>query len=221
MVKRCWVARVIVALIILVAAGSLYMLFAGSTPATLPQPADRAREKSRPVKAMLPDGLAQPQKHAPDSEPPVVLQLFFADQAAVQSGQPGAYGLVAPVQRTLPFTEGVLKLALQELIRGPLPSEAGLTATLPQSVRILNLELQGGLALIDLSGEALLESGGGITSAAVFIQSIVLTATQFPTVDAVVVLVEGDPWEDGHYSWRDPISRADLADLGGCPRNGL
>ena len=145
--------------------------------------AEKAAEKAHAV--------MEQQAAAADAGKTVALQLYFLEQAALEGGRCGEYGLVAPVVRTLPYTEGVLRLALQELIRGPLPTEEGLGAVLPGNTRLLNLELAGGLALIDLSREALCPDGGGAVTASGLMQSIVYTATQFPAVDAVLLLVGG------------------------------
>ncbi len=149
----------------------------------------------------------------PESQPVqmVALQLFFADERALAAAECGPYGYVAPVTRTVPFQEAVLRLALQELIRGPLEGEIGAGRTLPEETRLLNLELKNGVALIDFSPEVLELSGGGSLGGTVFIQSIVFTATQFPTVEAVQVLVGGHPWEDRYFFWDKPLSRQDLA----------
>ncbi|HOL17307.1 MAG TPA: GerMN domain-containing protein [Bacillota bacterium] len=151
---------------------------------------------------------------APDSQPErkLALQLFFADEKALAAGECGPCGYVAPVTRVVPFQEAVLRLALQELIRGPLEGEQGAGRTLPAGTRLLNLELKNGVAIIDFSPEVLEHSPGGSLGGIVFIQSVVYTATQFPAVEAVQVLVTGHPWEDGHFFWDKPLSRQDLTE---------
>ncbi len=144
----------------------------------------------------------------------VELQLFFADEAAVESGKAGKYGFVEPLRRTLPYDSGVLRLALRELIKGPGPDESGFTRTIAETVKILNLELTDGVAVINLSSNALYGGTGGSLEGLLFIQSVVLTATQFPTVESVQVLVLGHPWEDGHYLWNKPLTAKEILAVG-------
>jgi hypothetical protein len=153
----------------------------------------------------------RPGDPAPPPAKLVIVELFFADLAAAESGRPGDFGYVRPVERTLLFRPDVLRLALEELIRGPQPGEGPLGWTLPAAAEILNLEINDGLAIIDFSRAVLEGSAGGSLSGTVFTQSIVYTATQFPAVDRVIVLVEGHPWQEGHYFWDSALGREDLA----------
>jgi hypothetical protein len=47
-------------------------------------------------------------------------------------------------------------------------------------------------------------------------QSLVFTLTQFPGIEKVLVLVEGEPWSDGHFIWEEPLGPADMAVCPGC-----
>ena len=71
----------------------------------------------------------------------------------------------------------MLRLALQELIRGPLPGEVNLVRTLPATVKILNLKIEDGVALIDFSSELITapDSPGGSLAGSILIQSLVYT----------------------------------------------
>ena len=208
------------ALCCLIAFPAIYYLYPGSNrnAETRPSPAEEAAETSpeNGYKSVLGSpakpfpGAADMVKPGRSEDQAVTVQLFFISRQAAESGREGNFGLVEPVSRTLPYEPGVLRLALRELMRGPLPEETGLLAVLPGSVDILNLELHEGLAVIDLSGEAMPDRSWGSTAVIAFIQSLVYTATQFPTVDRIVVLVEGDPWHDGHFIWDEPLDRGDL-----------
>ncbi|MEW5784066.1 MAG: GerMN domain-containing protein [Bacillota bacterium] len=142
---------------------------------------------------------------------PVEVVLFFADAAAVDTGitENGLY--VAPLSRELPGGEGLVLRTLKQLSRGPLPGEGAFYGTLPVTAQILSFELTDGVAVIDYSPELLSDSPGGSLTGIVFMQSLVFTATQFPEVEKVLVLVEGDPWSDGHFLWDEPIGRDDLS----------
>lgn len=140
----------------------------------------------------------------------LALRLFFADWTLAAGAEPGEFGFVAPVTRVVPFQSGVLRLALQELIRGPLAEDGSAGRTIPGNTRLLNLEIKSGVAIIDFSADVYDQSMRGSLGGTIFMQSVVYTATQFPTVESVQVLVTGHPWEDGHYFWDTPLSRSDL-----------
>jgi spore germination protein GerM len=139
----------------------------------------------------------------------VQILLYFSDPALVESNEPGETGYLKAVTRQFPHTLGVLRLALEELIKGPQPGEGDLNPTLPATTRILGLRIEGGVALIDFSPEVLTDPGSpqGSFAGGLFIQSLVYTATQFPTVDKVLVTVGGEVWSDGHFVWDEPIGR--------------
>lgn len=140
----------------------------------------------------------------------VKITLYFGDQKAIKDESPSQTGYLSPVVREFPYTTAVLRLALQELIRGPLPGEGNLVKTLPATVKILNLKIENGVALIDFSSELLTDSPGGTLGGTILAQSIVYTATEFPTVKSVLVTVNGEPYSDGHFTWKEPIGRKDF-----------
>lgn len=151
------------------------------------------------------------EKKDPQAEGETVeVLLYFAEAKAVNSGEPGAYGFVAPVSRTVAAGEDLLMAALAELIRGPQPEDGNFFSTLPGTSKILGVQVDGDVVRIDFSHELLADSPGGTLGGTVFMQSIVLTATQFPGVEKVMVLVEGDPWSDGHTIWEEPLGPEDL-----------
>ncbi len=140
----------------------------------------------------------------------VNITLYFGDKKAVESGAPAGTGYVIPVVREYPHTTAVLRLALQELIRGPLPGEDDLVRTMPATAKILDLKIENEIAYIDFSSELVTDSPGGTLGGAILIQSLVYTATEFPTVKSVLVTVKGETYSDGHYIWEQPIGRDDL-----------
>lgn len=142
----------------------------------------------------------------------VKIALYFSNQRAIEANNPGMTGYVTAVTRELPHTVAVLRLALQELIRGPQSGEGAVGRTLPASTRILSLTIEERVAMINLSTELLTaaDSPAGSLGGTVFRQSIVYTATQFPTIDAALVKVNGEPYSDGHYIWDQPVRRSDL-----------
>lgn len=139
----------------------------------------------------------------------VKITLYFGDKKAIESGNPTGTGYVTPVVREFPHTTAVLRLALHELIRGPLPGEGELVRTVPASAKILDLKVEDGIAYIDFSPELIADSPGGTLGGAYLIQSLIYTATEFPTVKSVLVTVKGETYSDGHYIWEQPMGRKD------------
>lgn len=142
----------------------------------------------------------------------VMISLYFGDKDAIEANTPGSTGFVKLLYRQYPDTRGVLRLALEELIKGPHPEEGNLSPTLPATTRIIDVRIENKIAVISFSEEVVTDPGapGGSLAGGIFVQSIVYTATQFPTVDAALVKVNGEPWSDGHFTWDKPVSRENL-----------
>lgn len=123
---------------------------------------------------------------------------------------------VAAVLRTVPMTQAVGRAALEELLQGPNPGErgTGLSSAIPDDTRLLGLDISGGVATVDFSRA--FESGGGSLSMVGRLAQVVFTLTQFPTVDAVSFLLDGEPVEvfGGEGVVLDgPVDRSDFEDL--------
>ena len=144
------------------------------------------------------------------------VELYFAGAAAVNSGTGTETETeteelyVLPVKRELAGGGDLLRRTLEELIKGPRPEDGDYFSTIPVTAQITGLELSDGVAVIDFSAEVVSDSPGGSLAGIVFQQSLVLTATQFPEVEKIVVLVEGDPWTDGHFLWEEPLGPDDF-----------
>lgn len=101
-----------------------------------------------------------------------------------------------PVTLTLPWTEGVARAALEKLIEGPTPAQEmryGLRSPVPPTTKILGLTIRDGLAKLDLSGSFLSYDPGEERAV---LNSIIFTLLQFPTVQEVQLLVEGEAPEE-------------------------
>lgn len=96
------------------------------------------------------------------------------------------------VTRTIPETPAIARAAMEELLAGPSATEAGwgFSSEVPGGTRLLGLTIDGGTARVDLSGE--FESGGGMLSVTMRLAQVVYTLTQFPTVERVVLLMDGE-----------------------------
>jgi germination protein M len=159
---------------------------------------------------VLPPGNGEDKDNPQVDGETVQVALYFAEAKAVNSGEPGEYGFVAPVFRSVAAGEDLLMAALAELIRGPKPEDGNFFSTVPVTTKILGVQVDGEVVYIDFSHELLSDSPGGTLGGTVFMQSIVFTVTQLPGVEKVAVLVEGDPWCDGHSFWDEPLGPADV-----------
>jgi hypothetical protein len=99
---------------------------------------------------------------------------------------------VGPVARQATGT-GVAAAAIEGLLEGPTSTEqeVGFATTIPQGTELLGVDIDGGVATVDLSEE--FTSGGGSLSMTARVAQVVYTLTQFPTVERVRFWVEGEP----------------------------
>jgi hypothetical protein len=146
-----------------------------------------------------------------DREPvQMEISLFFSDKALVGEGKLGPYGFVSPVTRNVPAVSGILKKALDELIKGPLAEEKGLSPVIPPTARVNRVTIRDGIAKIDFNKAFVTDHPGGTLGGAITMQALIFTASQFDSVDGVLVTVEGKPWNDGHFIWDQPMYEEDL-----------
>ncbi|MBS3897793.1 MAG: GerMN domain-containing protein [Dethiobacter sp.] len=142
----------------------------------------------------------------------VEVLLFFVDPALIESGELGEFGYVLPVTRRLTVGEGedVVMRTLEALVAGPRVEDGEYYATVPAAAEIIAVTREGSALTVNFSQEVLTDSPGGTLWGSIFVQSIVFTATQFPEVEQVMVLVEGELWDDGHSVWEKPLGQEDL-----------
>lgn len=110
------------------------------------------------------------------------ITLYFAD----------GYGqsLVAET-RLIPKTEGIARATINELLAGPSP-ESGLLPTIPYGTVLKDINVkEDGLIIVDFSRELIDNHAGGDLGESLTVYSIVNTLAQFPTVDRVQFLVDG------------------------------
>ena len=125
-------------------------------------------------------------------------------------GEVEGKSLLVPEVRTIGPTAEPEKAALRELIKGP--ETDGLKPVLPPKTTIRSLEIDNGLAVVDLSQEAVRIDRGSWGEALV-VWSVVNTLTKFPEVEAVRILIEGQPAETlaGHFDLSRPLRRNEQA----------
>jgi len=114
----------------------------------------------------------------------------YADQ--VQLYFPSASGrMLVPVTRTV-FSPVDLPTAILELAKGP-RSDSGLEMPVPKGCGIRSVKVKDGVATIDFSKE-FAEITGHDDGGQMALRAVVYTASQFPGVKKVEVLVEGQPF---------------------------
>ena len=119
----------------------------------------------------------------------------FADSPsadAVQLYFPSASGrMLVPITRTV-FSPADLPTAILELAKGP-RTDSGLECPIPGKCAVKSVSVKNGVATIDFTKEfaAVAQSSDGGHQA---LQAVVYTASQFPGVKQVSVLVEGQPF---------------------------
>ncbi len=117
--------------------------------------------------------------------------------------------------RVIPKTQEVGAAAMRALLQGPTSDEkqAGLVSNIPEGTTFLGLDIENGVATVDLSKEY--ESGGGSLSMFMRLAEVVFTLTQFPSVEGVRFKLDGKPIEvlGGEGIIIDhPMSRLDFED---------
>jgi hypothetical protein len=97
------------------------------------------------------------------------------------------------VSREGPETESVGAEAVTLLLGGLTTEEvaAGVGTQIPSGTRFLGLDIEDGTATVDLSSEY--ESGGGSASMFARLAQVVYTLTEFPTVERVSFMLDGNP----------------------------
>ena len=99
---------------------------------------------------------------------------------------------VSEVKRDIPFTEGIARAALEQLLMGPTEQEKsqGFYTNINPGVKVQSLTIdENGLARADFSQE--LESTGGSCRVSAISAQIVQTLKQFPTIKNVIISING------------------------------
>ena len=100
---------------------------------------------------------------------------------------------VFPVSRKIPWTEGIARATIEELIKGPSEEEkvSAYFTNIAPDVRVNALTIENGVAKIDLSEELERNVAGSCRVSAIRSQ-ITQTLKQFPTINSVIVSINGN-----------------------------
>ena len=102
-------------------------------------------------------------------------------------------------------TVAVGRTSMEVLVAGEFRNP-DLTTLVPENTRVLDVGVDGGVMTVDFSGELAAASGASAQEVALANQ-LVHTATQFETVDALLVWIDGEPIDElwGHVDWSEPL----------------
>lgn len=201
--KRIAIAIIVLALTAAACGGDV----GNAGPLTQPPPPD---QPTTTIPATVPGTnsttvpTTQPPVDPPDSVDRQFVELFF-----------GKDGFAVSVVRAVD-TPAVATNAVRALIEGPTLAEqdSDLWTAIPSDTLLLGLEIENGLATIDLSRE--FEVGGGSYNILSRLAQVVYTLTQFPTVDRVLFHLDGQPvdvFSGEGVVLEHPVGRADYATI--------
>jgi len=99
---------------------------------------------------------------------------------------------VFPVEREIPKTQAVARAALEELLKGAtdVDKEQGFLTSVNPDVKIQSLSVENGVAKVDFDEQLEFQVGGSCRVSAIRAQ-ITQTLKQFPTVNSVIISIDG------------------------------
>ncbi|MCR4398853.1 MAG: S-layer homology domain-containing protein [Firmicutes bacterium] len=143
----------------------------------------------------------------------LMLSIGFGGTAAGESARVTIYYVLntenqfhlVPVEATVREAEFTPEKALRLLLDGP-PAGSSLRTLIPAGTRLVGCELANGILTVNL-GEEIMSANVGSSGEALIIESLARTAGQFPGVEALRILVGGEPAESlaGHVDITGPI----------------
>lgn len=175
---------------------------AASQPETPPAPPPRGREPAVGPAEAPPQGTPQEQPPAqrateqPPASPPAPAerppQIRDRSVYFMQAQRGGAELLLAKASRRFGVSDSPLLDCINALLAGPTAEERnrGLLSFIPPETRIIGAEVRGSTAYLNFNEEFQYNTSGREGSAAQ-VRQIVWTATEFPNINDVQILIEG------------------------------
>ena len=158
-----------------------------------PAPSETPAPEATPAleDAETPEGSAEP-----DVSPEATAQSAEAGTVNTVVYYQDNYGYLVPVMCSVPAEDGIAKATLSLMVKSTAndmqAARLGLRTVLPENMSI-DLDITGGLARIDLGEEALSMADAAAESN--MITAIVQALTEFPTVEKVEFLIDGQHME--------------------------
>ncbi|MFP4662221.1 MAG: GerMN domain-containing protein [Halanaerobiales bacterium] len=142
-----------------------------------------------------------PGENAPDEQKNRV-KLYFSTKDAMY---------LEAEERTIESVDipDVYRTTIEQLIRGP--QSSNLSATIPEGVQLINIELRGDIAYLNFNRALVENHWGGSTGEILTVYSIVNTMTQFQEINSVKILIENEEVVTlvGHLDLSVPLERDD------------
>lgn len=178
------------------------------TPTSTPRPT--ATPSPRPTLTPFPTKTPVPPTETPP--PPTATPVIVVPTPVPPSPTPSETWSVlyflgpqkayyVPVIRRGPPTVGVARRAVEEMISGPRPG-SNLLRSIPEGMGLVNIYIQGGTCYVDFD-HRFEDLGAGSTEA----MAVVLALTEFPSVQRVQFLVNGEPTGLPGSGNTEPIGR--------------
>jgi germination protein M len=169
------------------------------------QPAEKRPAEIQPAKPTVDLHTTTPgtEKPAPAKVRAATLYFVHIDGDGVMARQ--------DVKRSIPATDSPLTDAIESLLKGPGEEELRkeLITLIPQGTKLLSAQVRGTTAYLNFS-ESFMYNSYGIEGYAGQLKQVIWTATAFPTVQDVQILIEGERRDflggEGVYIGR-PLSR--------------
>lgn len=128
----------------------------------------------------------------------VNIKVYYPDENAT--------GLVA-VEKSIKDTDNKYQAAVEALMAGT--DKKGLANVFPKKAKLLQVTVSGKVAKVDFSRELQKNFVGGSTGEEMLVGSVVNTLTEFPEIQKVQILVDGQKVEtlSGHMDLSQPLPR--------------
>lgn len=128
----------------------------------------------------------------------VNIKVYYPDENAT--------GLVA-VEKSIKDTDNKYQAAVEALMAGT--EKKGLANVFPKKAKLLQVTVSGKVAKVDFSREMQKNFVGGSTGEEMLVGSVVNTLTEFPEIQKVQILVDGQEVEtlSGHMDLSQPLPR--------------
>lgn len=183
--------------ILLFIAMALLLLIAGCGPAVRPPAGQDGNQPSNGV-SMPPETSVS--KQASPATSTMTLMVYFGTKDAQY---------LVPEERTVAKNDHPAQTALELLLAGP--TRPDLVPVLPAGVKLRSVVVRDHVAYVDFNSALVKNNHTGSAGEMLQVASIVNTLTNFPEIEKVQILVEGQrvPTLAGHLDVSEPLSRSE------------